>query len=570
MDGDRERAIGEILLARGAVTERHVDDALNEQSVRPGERLGDILVGMGACPRRAVLEALAHQVGVPYVDLDARLADPTVLDLVPRELRERHLVHPMFLVEGRLTLAMVEPTNVFAIEEVGQAAGAEVLPVLASAEAIRAIAKGGRDDGEAAFGIADIVTVSEGGDARAGAADDGLTAIQEVAHLPPVIRLVNYVIYRAIKEKASDIHIEPYERMVRVRYRVDGVLYDALHPPQALLEAMASRLKIMAALDIGERRLPQDGRIKVLYDGRRIDLRVSFMPTTFGEKVVMRILDRTASILPLDAIGFDPATCETFRKLVRRPHGIILVTGPTGSGKTTTLYSALSEINEPDVNISTVEDPIEYNLDLINQVQTNVKIGLKFATVLRTLLRQDPDVIMVGEVRDRETADIAIQAALTGHLVLSTLHTNDAPGAVTRLLNMGVEAFLVSSSLTAVLAQRLVRKVCAHCSRARAPSATEAAVFAGEGLTAAAVHEGKGCVDCRDTGYRGRLGIYELLVPDEEMRELVTRGATSGDLRRHALERLRMRTLRRDALEKALHGTTTVDEALRITVESSG
>ena len=401
----------------------------------------------------------------------------------------------------------------------------------------------------------------------AGEGDEDVNHLRDMAFEAPVVRLVNIIIENALGGDASDVHIEPFEDTLRVRYRIDGVLYDQDSPPRRLQAAVTSRVKIMAEMNIAERRLPQDGRIRVMLHGRRVDIRVSTIPTAYGESIVMRLLDRSTIFLPLDRLGFAPEIQASFERLIRRPHGIVLVTGPTGSGKTTTLYAALDKINSPDKKIITVEDPVEHQLKGINQIPVKPKIGLSFATGLRHIVRQDPDIIMIGEIRDLETAEIAIQASLTGHLVFSTLHTNDAPGAITRLQDMGAEPYLVSSVLEAVLAQRLVRRICSAC---RVPYEASPGDLLALGLTPEEWHEplfyGKGCGECRGTGYRGRTGIYELLTITEEARSLILRKAPTGEIRRHATER-GMATLRGDGWVKARAGTTTVGEILRVTQE---
>jgi type II secretion system protein E len=384
----------------------------------------------------------------------------------------------------------------------------------------------------------------------------------------PVVRLVNLLIDEAVTSEASDIHVEPFEERLRVRYRVDGILYDRESPPRKLQAALTSRIKLMAEMNIAERRLPQDGRIRVTAGGRRVDIRVSTVPTVHGESLVMRLLDRSSVFLPFNRLGFSPAVAESYEALIRRPHGILLVTGPTGSGKTTTLYAALDKINSPDKKIITIEDPVEYQLTGVNQIPVRAKIGLSFAAGLRHIVRQDPDVIMVGEIRDLETAEISIQAALTGHLVLSTLHTNDAPSAIARLQDMGAEPYLVASVLNCVLAQRLVRRVCATCRAPYEPEARDLLAIGVADATGVELFRGKGCEDCRGTGYRGRVGIYELFVITEDARGLILAKRPSGEIRRHAIER-GMVTLRDDGWAKARAGITTVEEILRVTQEDS-
>jgi general secretion pathway protein E len=405
-------------------------------------------------------------------------------------------------------------------------------------------------------------------DDRTGDVDEDISALRDMAFEAPVVRLVNLLIENAITAGASDIHIEPFEDTLRIRYRVDGILFDQEAPPRRLQAAMTSRLKIMAEMNIAERRLPQDGRIRVTLQGRRVDIRVSTIPTVHGESIVMRLLDRTTVFRPLDQLGFPPSMLARFDALIRRPHGIVLVTGPTGSGKTTTLYGALDKINSPDIKIITVEDPVEYQLKGVNQIPVKAKIGLTFATGLRHIVRQDPDVILIGEIRDLETAEIAIQAALTGHLVFSTLHTNDAPGAITRLQDMGVEPYLLSSVLEGVLAQRLVRRICSACKELFVSPPADLQALGVDADPRTPLYRGRGCEECRGTGYRGRTGIYELFEITEEVRSLTLRRASTREIRRHAIEN-GMVTLRLDGWLKAREGVTTVEEVLRVTQEDS-
>jgi general secretion pathway protein E len=461
-----------------------------------------------------------------------------------------------------VTIATADPLNPIVLDDFRQSTGLGVKVVVSPLEAIlEAIDR--TYDG-ASTPLQRIVEGME--DERTGEGDEDVNHLRDMAFEAPVVRLVNLLIENAIALEASDIHVEPFEDTLRIRYRIDGILYDQEAPPRRLQAAVTSRIKIMAEMNIAERRLPQDGRIRVTLHGRRVDIRVSTVPTVHGESIVMRLLDRSTVFLPLERLGFAPDTQRLFEVLIKKPHGIFLVTGPTGSGKTTTLYGALDKINSADRKILTVEDPVEYQLKGVNQIPVKAKIGLTFASGLRHIVRQDPDVILVGEIRDLETAEIAIQAALTGHLVFSTLHTNDAPGAITRLQDMGVEPYLLSSVLEGVLAQRLVRRICSAC---RTPESPNAADLHALGVTPApglVLFRGKGCDECRNTGYRGRTGIYELFVITEEVRSLVLRRVSTGEIRRHAVAH-GMVTLRQDGWRKACEGVTTVDEVLRVTQE---
>lgn len=486
---------------------------------------------------------------VPEVDLSSYEIDATVLDLVPASIAQKHKLLPLFKVGKTLTVAMADPKNIMAIDEVRAAAKMDVSVVKASLQDLEdAISEN--------YGISGVVeTVLKDYQPPLGA---GVKAAAQIE--APVIKLVDEVISQAIRERASDVHIEPEAKDVRVRYRVDGLLHEELKLPPHMLAPVVSRIKVLATMNIAESRVPQDGRFELAHEGRKVDLRVSTFPSAYGEKVVMRILDKSSMLLKLPEIGFSEENLEKFLKIIHKPHGIILVTGPTGSGKTTTLYSALSEINSKELNIMTVEDPIEYELPGVTQSQVNVKAGLTFATALRSILRQDPDVILIGEIRDMETAGIAIQSALTGHLVFSTLHTNDAPGALTRLLDIGVEPFLISSSVEAVLAQRLVRTVCKKCEeKIPAPE-----MLKKEYPEMKFIYKGKGCKSCRETGFRGRIGIFELLILDEKIREMITEKASSDEIRKYAVSH-GMRAMYLDGLEKVKAGITTLDEVLRVT-----
>jgi general secretion pathway protein E len=557
------RLLGEILVQERLTTPDVIEQAL-ARARTTGERLGEALVALGAVRVEDVLRALARQQGLPFLGRDELPSPlPIVKNLSPKYLRQ-YAVCPVSVEGGVLTVATAEPLNPVVADDLRQSTGLAVKVVVSPADAIlEAIDR--TYDG-AASPLQRIVEGME--DERGAEGEEDVNQLRDMAFEAPVVRLVNLLIENAIGAEASDIHIEPFEDTLRIRYRLDGILFDQEAPPRRLQAAVTSRIKLMAEMNIAERRLPQDGRIRVTLRGRRVDIRVSTIPTVHGESIVMRLLDRQSVFLSLEKLGFAPAMLGRFAALIKRPHGIILVTGPTGSGKTTTLYGALDKINSPDRKIITVEDPVEYQLKGVNQIPVKPKIGLTFATGLRHIVRQDPDVILIGEIRDLETAEIAIQASLTGHLVFSTLHTNDAPGAITRLQDMGVEPYLVASTLEAVLAQRLVRRICAACRVSDAPSAADLSALGLEVAAGTKLWRGRGCDECRGTGYRGRTGIYELFAVTEEARSLILRRAPSRDIRRVAVEG-GMITLRLDGWAKACEGVTTVEEILRVTQEDA-
>src|SRR5436190_17675859 len=557
------RRLGEIMVHERVTTPEVVDQAL-ARARTTGERVGEALVAMGAVQTEDVLRALARQQNLAYLSRDELPSPlPIVKNLSPKYLRQ-YTVCPVSVENGLLTVATADPLSPVVADDLRQFTGLAVKLVVSSPEAI--VEAIDRTYDGAASPLQRIVQgmEDEGGDGG----DEDVNHLRDMAFEAPVVRVVNLLIENAIDAEASDIHVEPFEDTLRVRYRIDGVLFDQEAPPRRLQAAVTSRIKLMAEMNIAERRLPQDGRIRVTLRGRRVDIRVSTIPTVHGESIVMRLLQRSSVFLPLEKLGFPADTLKRFESLIKRPHGILLVTGPTGSGKTTTLYGALDKINSPDRKIITVEDPVEYQLKGVNQIAVKPKIGLSFATGLRHIVRQDPDVILVGEIRDLETAEIAIQASLTGHLVFSTLHTNDAPAAITRLQDMGVEPYLVASVLEAVLAQRLVRRVCAAC---RVPDEVSAADLDALGVVApdnTRLFRGKGCDDCRGTGYRGRMGIYELFPITEDARSLMLRRASSRDIRQHAVA-AGMVTLRLDGWRRACEGLTTVEEILRVTQEDA-
>ncbi len=555
--------LGTVLMDKGYLTPEALEAALSQQlgTGSQSKLLGEILVELGLCSEDQVVECLAEEYEVPYAKLDARIGDPKCAEVLPREYIEANLVMPLYVVRGVLTVAVAEPSNVFLIDEIAALTKLQVQIVAATAKDIRRMFTSLPNS--KVFVIDDIIGDSAGADVTLiEEAIDDIGDVEEIAGQSPVIRLVNYVIYNAVKEGASDIHIEPGDRCLRVRNRIDGRLYKALEVPKHLLPAVTSRIKIMASMDISERRLPQDGRVHVAMDGRKIDLRVSTFPTNRGEKTVLRILDTRSVTLNLEELGFAEDILTEFQRQIQEPNGIVLVTGPTGSGKSTTLYGALNSISSMENNVCTVEDPIEYNLPLINQFQVQERVGLTFSKALRTMLRQDPDVIMVGEIRDEETARTAIQAALTGHLVLSTLHTNDACSAITRLVNMGVEPYLIGAALNMVLAQRLVRRICGKCRQRYEPPRSIRKALERMGYQVDEFHKGVGCKQCRNTGYRGRIGIHELLVfSHDEMRDAITAGAPLARIRELALEG-GMPTLRHDGFSKVREGITTVEEII--------
>ncbi len=564
MQGISTNRLGNILVERGFLTLDQLQSALeHQQRSGRGKLLGEILVDLQLCTDDQVVECLARTFDVPYAKLDPRLADPRIVDVLPREYIEKNLVFPLFRVHRLLTVAMAEPSNLFLIDELRSLTNLDVQVVATTAKDIRRMITTLPDS--KTFVIDDII--DDTGNAEVTLIENAVEDIgdvTEVAGQSPVIRLVNYVIFNAVKEGASDIHIEPAERCMRVRYRIDGKLYKSLEVPVHLLGAVASRIKIMAGLNISERRLPQDGRVNVMLDGRKIDLRVSTFPGNRGEKTVIRVLDTKTTSLNLRDLGFAEDVLEPFQSAIQAPNGIVLVTGPTGSGKSTTLYGALNDIATMENNVCTVEDPIEYNLPLINQFQVQERVGLTFSKALRTLLRQDPDVIMVGEIRDEETARTAIQAALTGHTVFSTLHTNDSPSAITRLINMGVEPYLIGAALNAVLAQRLVRRICSKCREQFDPPRALRKALEKEGHMLETFYKGVGCRKCRNTGYSGRAGIHELLIVDDPIRDGIVCNMSILDLRRLALSK-GMITLRKDGFRKVREGLTTVEEIIHAT-----
>ena len=588
--------IGELLLKEKRITPDQLQQALNHQKANGG-KLGHNLVSLGLVKDEEITALLSRQYGVPSINLTQFEIDPSVIKLIPADTAQKYQIVPLSRAGATLTIAMTDPTNVFAMDDIKFMTGYNVEPVVASEVAvIDAITKYYPNGGKAT-----VTAIQTGGGASAlDAATRGLEELQQSLEEPatgeedvevldevheisaetlakqaseaPIIRMVNVLLMSAIQQGASDIHIEPYEKELRVRYRIDGLLYNIMSPPLKMRDAISSRIKIMARLDIAEKRLPQDGRIKIRYSengsSKEIDFRVSVLPTLFGEKIVMRLLDKDKLMLDMTRLGFEPESLTKFEKAILRPWGMVLVTGPTGSGKTNTLYSSIAKINTPETNIMTAEDPVEFNLVGINQVQVRESIGLNFAAALRSFLRQDPNIILVGEIRDFETAEIAVKAALTGHLVLSTLHTNDAPSTINRLMNMGIEPFLVASSVHLICAQRLVRRCCPHCKKPEphAPAALLQAGFAAEDANTVTPMKGVGCEKCNKTGYKGRVGLYEVMEVTEELRELVLVGASGLEIRRKAIDE-GMITLRQSGLRKVKEGVTTIEEVVRETVK---
>ena len=550
--------IGSVLVESGLVTPGDLQRARDRQA-ETGEPLTRVLVAEGMVGETELVKALGRHIGVDYISLADTVIDPAAAALIPETLARRYGVIPVRFEDDSLIVAMVDPGNVLVVDDVRAITGRRVVARIATrADVEDAIRRQGRYD-ESVSSLADMV----GGD---NVPEDDLSKVQAAVEEAPIVKLVNTLISRAVNERASDIHIEPGEKDLRVRFRIDGVLHEIMSTPRSVSGAVVSRLKIMADLDIAERRVPQDGRVSIRVSGRPIDLRVATLPSIYGEKVVLRILDKEDAVLDLSELGFLPYSLARFEASYKKPYGAILVTGPTGSGKTTTLYSALHVLNRPEVNIITVEDPVEYRLPGITQVQVNRKAGLQFATVLKSILRSDPDIVLIGEVRDPETAKIAIEAALTGHLVLTTLHTNDAASSVGRLVDMGVEPYLVSSAVDSVLAQRLARRLCERCKEARTASPEVVRQMGYEPADGpVTLYYAVGCRMCSETGYRGRLAINEVMLVSEEIQRMAVERRPSGEIKRIAVEQ-GMKTLRLDGMDKARLGMTTLEEVLRVVV----
>jgi type IV pilus assembly protein PilB len=555
--------LGELLVRENLITVQALRKA-QEESQKSGARIGTALIKTGAIEESKLTDFLSKQYGVPAINLKDFDIDTEIIKLVPKEVAEKHLVIPVNRAGPSLIVAMCDPSNIYAVDDLKFLTGYNIESVVASEISIREAIE--RYYAEKGPSLDTIVGELNDEDIEVSKEEDeNIEEMAKAADDAPVVKLVNLILMDAIKKGASDIHVEPYEKDFRVRFRIDGSLYEVMRPPMKLRNAITSRLKIMAELDISERRLPQDGRIKIkLGGGKEMDFRVSVCPTLFGEKVVMRLLDKSNLQLDMTKLGFDVQPLSWFQEAINRPYGMVLVTGPTGSGKTTTLYSALSSLNQIDTNISTAEDPVEFNFAGINQVQMHEDIGLNFAAALRSFLRQDPDIIMIGEIRDFETGEIAVKAALTGHLVLSTLHTNDAPGTVSRLLNMGIEPFLVTASLNLILAQRLCRRLCKECKRPATEVDEKALIDAGippEKIGAFTMYEKVGCRECNDRGYRGRVAVYEVMPFWDGLKELVINGASTNELKQEAI-RLGMSSLRMSALAKMMDGVTTLEEVV--------
>ena len=566
----KKKPIGQLLLEKGLITHEQLEHALNEQQKSNG-LLGRILVDLGFVTEADILSTLGAQTGMPAADLSKTNIPPEVLERVSAPIAKVYKIIPVKMEENILYIAMADPLNINVLDDLRFMLECEVRGMVSNEKDIEeAIAK---YYGEKTETVQDVLKDMESGAIEIkGGIDDieeevhDVATLQELAHQVPVVKLLNLVLIQAIKDKASDLHFEPFEDQFKIRYRVDGMLYEMIPPPRHLALAVTSRIKVMAGMDIAERRLAQDGRIELNMGGREVDLRISTLPTLYGESVVIRILDRGSVMLSLDQVGFLEEDLKLLRDLIKKPNGIILVTGPTGCGKTTTLYSALKEINSPEDKIITTEDPVEYNLAGIIQVQIRPHIGLTFSKCLRSILRQDPDKILVGEIRDLETAEMSIQASLTGHLVLSTLHTNDAAGTIARLIDMDIEPFLITSTLEAIIAQRLVRKICSSCKEEYSPDEEELFLIGlkPEDVKGKKFYRGKGCEVCNGIGYKGRTGILEILVINDEIRTLIVNKATAGDIRSKSREK-GMSMLREDGLKKIWMGITTIEEVARET-----
>jgi type IV pilus assembly protein PilB len=575
--------LGETLLRENLITPQQLKEALDYQRTNGG-RLGSTLVKLGFLSDEEITAVLSRQYGVPSVNLSLFEIDESAVKLIPQEVAQKYMVLPLSRVGATLTLAMVDPTNVFAIDDIKFMTGFGVEPVVVSEAAMQ-------EAMEKYYGSAKSLDIFSAvmedivKDSQKVSFDDSedlelleeqeeidLDDLERASSDAPVVKLVNVVLVDSLRRGASDIHIEPYEKEFRVRFRIDGILYDIMRPPMKMRDAITSRVKIMSKLDIAEKRLPQDGRIKikVKLDGRsrELDFRVSTLPVLWGEKIVLRLLDKDKLMLDMTKLGFEPESLDRFKRQISKPYGMVLVTGPTGSGKTNTLYSALSSLNTPDTNIMTAEDPVEFNLPGINQVQMKEQIGLNFAAALRSFLRQDPNTILVGEIRDFETAEIAVKASLTGHLVLSTLHTNDAPSTVSRLMNMGIEPFLVATSVNLIQAQRLIRRICKECKEevSTPPQALIDIGFSPDEASEIKIYRGVGCGICNGTGYKGRVGLYEVMEVNDELRELILVGASALELRKKSIED-GMITLRGSGLCKIRQGITTIEEVVRETVK---
>ncbi|MGB5920614.1 MAG: ATPase, T2SS/T4P/T4SS family [Syntrophobacteria bacterium] len=556
----KRKRLGEILRDEGLISEEQLQAALERQKTEKGLRIGEVLVAMGAVTAEDVAQAIWQQRQIPYVDLDNYALDPKVIELVPERIARAYLALPIFKIGNALTVAMADPFNLIAVDDLRSRTGCEIETVISTEDKIEKCLDHYYRMDESITQL--IAGVAEEEGEKTASKDPAVAA--EIGEAP-VIKLANLIIQQAVRDGASDIHIEPGEHDVKVRYRIDGMLHEINKIPKTIQEAITSRFKVWAEVDVTEKRTAQDGRFFAGSDGKRVEVRLSTFPTIYGENLVMRILDPTATILELKSLGLPPAIFDSYIKLVKATQGMVLVTGPTGSGKTTTLYATLDTVRDPALNIITIEDPVEYRLEGIRQTQVNPQGGVTFAAGLRAIVRQDPDVIMVGEIRDLETAQMAVRASLTGHVVFSTLHTNDAPGSITRLLDIGVEPFLISSGVTGVLAQRLARTVCRSCKEPYVPSEEDLEQFGiAERAKGRTFFRGRGCQGCRFSGYRGRVGIYELLLVTDAIRDLINQRSSDTDIRKAALKTGDLRTLYRDGLEKAAKGVTTLEEISRI------
>lgn len=544
------KRLGDLLVDAGLITELELQATL--ESKNEDEKLGDALLREGYITEQQLIEALEFQLGIPHINILQYPIEQDVIQLVPRELAKRHQALPFRKDGNKLYVAMADPMDYFAIEEIRMATGFQILPGIATKDALFRMITKYYDLQESIEEVLDDFSPEEEIE-ESGITDDD----------SPIVRMVNQIITNAVAQRASDIHFDPQETEVAVRYRVDGILKTERSLPKYMQNTLTARIKIMGNLDITENRIPQDGRIKMHVNFRPIDIRLSTLPSVYGEKIVMRILDISSSLGQLDKVGFSEENLETFKSMIEKPNGIVLVTGPTGSGKSSTLYAALNHLNREEVNIITIEDPVEYQLQGVNQVQVKEEVGMTFASGLRSILRQDPDIIMIGEIRDQETAEIAIRASLTGHLVLSTLHTNSATAALTRLIDMGIEPFLISSSLTGVIGQRLVRRVCRDCARKEEPTSREIEIFRNAGLEIETIQRGAGCSSCGMTGYRGRLAIHEVLPIDDHIKDLIMEKSSFVEIQNYVKEK-KMKFLLDDGLAKATQGLTTTEEVLRV------
>ena len=550
MPTSRKR-LGDLLVESGLISQEQLEEALRDKS--EDEKLGDALLRQGFITEQQLIEVLEFQLGVPHISIHQYPIDQETIQLVPQEIAKRYQVMPIRTEGDQLFVAMADPMDYFAIEELRMATGFQIVPAIATKDELqRSITKYYELQQSLDEALGDYVPE------ETSVEESGITDEDS-----PIVRLVNQIISNAVQQRASDIHFDPQEFDVRIRYRIDGVMRTERTLPKHMQSVLTARLKIMANLNITESRVPQDGRIKLTVDFKPIDIRISTLPSVFGEKIVMRILDLSNALDSFEQIGFSDENASKFKEMIHRPNGIVLITGPTGSGKSSTLYAALNMLNDEAVNIITIEDPVEYQLEGINQVQVNEAVGMTFAAGLRSILRQDPDIVMVGEIRDFETAQISIRASLTGHLVLSTLHTNSAVAALTRLIDMGVEPFLISSSLSGVVAQRLIRRVCRDCGRYEEPNSREIDIFKEAGMEISRVRRGKGCPSCNDTGYRGRIAIHEVLMIDDHIRELIMQSASASQIRNYVIEN-GFKFLLHDGLDKVKQGLSTTEEVLRI------